>query len=131
MQEIEKSSPTRRFLKTRSSLREHGNVNLVLQEVGNAFQVQFVKKAVTTEVTTEVSPEARLVSAVEGDSSRQAIMDRLGLRNEEHFRKVYLLPALELGLIERTIPDKPRSSKQKYRLTDQGRKARRRMGDVR
>jgi len=35
-------------------------------------------------------------------------------------RKVYLLPALEAGLIEMSIPDKSRSSKQKYRLTSKG-----------
>ena len=28
---------------------------------------------------------------------------------DEHFRKAYLLPALQAGLIEMTIPDKPRS----------------------
>jgi hypothetical protein len=33
------------------------------------------------------------------------------------FRLVYLRPALDAGLIEMTQPDKPRSSKQKYRLT--------------
>jgi len=30
---------------------------------------------------------------------------------------------MKAGLIEMTIPDKPRSSKQKYRLTEKGRKA--------
>jgi DNA-binding PadR family transcriptional regulator len=46
----------------------------------------------------------------------------LGLKDDEHFRKSYLLPALEAGLIEMTIQDKPRSSKQKYRLTAKGRR---------
>jgi len=46
----------------------------------------------------------------------------LKLKDEEHFRKAYLLPALKEGLIEMTIPDKPRSSKQKYRITEKGRR---------
>jgi len=32
-----------------------------------------------------------------------------------------LNPLLEEGLVEMTIPDKPRSSRQRYRLTDKGR----------
>jgi ATP-dependent DNA helicase RecG len=32
-----------------------------------------------------------------------------------------LNPLIEAGLIEMTIPDKPRSNKQEYRLTQKGR----------
>ena len=75
----------------------------------------------TPEVAQEVTPEVRLLSALGREMPRQQLKEALGLKDDEHFRKAYLLPALEAGLIEMTIPDKPRSSKQKYRLTDKGR----------
>ena len=53
--------------------------------------------------------------------SRSEIQKRLGLTDEKHFREYYQQPAIALGLLEMTIPDKPRSSRQKYRLTDKGR----------
>lgn len=37
--------------------------------------------------------------------------------NEQHFREAYLLPSLRMGLIRMTVPDKPNSRLQKYRLT--------------
>lgn len=53
--------------------------------------------------------------------TRQAIQDALGLADREHFRKTYLAPALKLGVIEMTQPDKPNSRSQRYRLTAIGR----------
>ena len=41
--------------------------------------------------------------------------------NRTRFRDGVLNPLIEAVLIEMTIPDKPRSSKQKYRLTAAGR----------
>lgn len=58
-----------------------------------------------------------LLDVLKGEQSRDELMEKLSLRDREHFRKEYLHPALASGLIEMTIPDKPRSSKQKYRLT--------------
>ena len=37
------------------------------------------------------------------------------------FRNQILKPLIDTGWLEMTIPDKPTSSKQKYRLTDKGR----------
>ena len=85
------------------------------------FRAGEVTEEVAGEVTEEVAGEVvRLLQAMEGEMKRSEIQERLGLKHEEHFRKSYLLPALELGVIEMTIPDKPTSRLQKYRLTKKG-----------
>lgn len=49
------------------------------------------------------------------------LMARSGLKNRTRFRDQVVAPLLEAGLLEMTIPDKPRSSKQQYRITEVGR----------
>ena len=49
-------------------------------------------------------------------------MSIFGRTNRTKFRDQVLSPLIEDGLIKMTIPDKPRSSKQKYRLTAKGKK---------
>lgn len=68
-------------------------------------------------VTSEVR---RLIGACDGVMSRKALQDALGLKSDANFRTLYLVPALEAGLIEMTIPDKPKSSRQQYRLSAAG-----------
>ena len=41
-------------------------------------------------------------------------MEKLGLHAREGFRRNYLRPALDMGLIRMTIPDKPNSRNQRY-----------------
>ena len=49
------------------------------------------------------------------DLSATEIMERLGLSHRPTFRKNYLVPALEQGIIEMIIPEKPKSRNQRYR----------------
>jgi hypothetical protein len=44
----------------------------------------------------------------------------LSLKHRPTFKTNYLRPALERGWIEPTMPDKPNSRLQQYRLTAQG-----------
>ncbi len=46
--------------------------------------------------------------------SAQQLMDKLQLKSRASFRKNYLIPALEAGLIGMTEPDKPTSKNQRY-----------------
>ena len=71
---------------------------------------------VTVQVTEQV--EKLLEVMIDKEYSTREMMELLGLRHRQTFRDNYLLPALELGYIEMTIPDKPNSSKQKYRKVE-------------
>ena len=71
----------------------------------------------TQEVTRKVE---RLLKVFKGDMSRQNLQTALHLKDDEYFRSAYFRPAIRKGLIEMTISDKPRSSRQKYRLTTKG-----------
>jgi hypothetical protein len=53
---------------------------------------------------------------------RQELQGELGLSDRTSFRARYLEPALRGGLIEMTVPDKPNSRLQRYRLTELGRR---------
>ena len=94
---------------------------------GRTDQVEAHEAHVTPQVTPQgepqVTPEVRkMLSIMTGEMTRGEIQEKLGLRDEKHFRENYQQVGVKLSLIEMTIPDKPRSSKQKYRLTDTGKR---------
>ncbi len=88
------------------------------------FMLSMILDSVTTstpEVALEVTPEVRQLPVLIGEMTRLQLKEALRLKDDEHFRKAYLLPAVEAAFIEMTIPAKPRSNRQKCRLTDKGR----------
>jgi len=76
---------------------------------------------VADQVTVHVTDHVRFLSVVVGAMTREQLQEAVGLKHRGHFRRAYLLPALRAGLIEMTVPDKPRSRNQRYRLTSAGR----------
>ena len=83
--------------------------------------VQAKTGQVEAQVTPEVTPEVRrMLAVITGEMTRGEIQERLGLKDEKHFRENYQQVGVKLGLIEMTIPDKPNSRLQKYRLTPKG-----------
>jgi len=114
------------------ALGEWPQIELISEVSGNQFtarvqrpqaQGEGADEHVTPQVTGQVTGqvEVLLLAMGEGSWSRKALMEKLSLKGRDNFEKLYLAPALAQGLIERTIPDKPNSRLQQYRLTEKGR----------
>ncbi|GEP51950.1 hypothetical protein FNO01nite_26220 [Flavobacterium noncentrifugens] len=75
----------------------------------------------TGQVTGQADEEVkRVLLVMDGELRTSEIMGALDLKHREYFRDAYLLPAIAGGFIEMTVPDKPNSPNQKYRLTADG-----------
>ena len=93
-------------------------VEYMLQAILDALRETSRSDQVSDQVNDQVNDQVKKLIKVMDKKVLSAveIMERLGLVHKATFRKNYLNPALELNVIERTIPDKPKSSRQKYRL---------------
>ncbi|WP_440062105.1 RNA-binding domain-containing protein [Pseudomonas syringae] len=119
----------------RQACQDNGLAPPVWHSEGNSgvtltFFTPEVTPGVAPEVTPEVAPEVeKLIVLVNGDIKRSELQHQLKLTDAEHFRKRYLSPALEQGVIAMTIPEKPTSSNQRYRLTNLGKAVRKRLDE--
>ena len=104
----------------RRAIEEWPHIEFHDDQEGSLFTV-IVNRDLTMQSRAEVTGEvARLLGVFTSVHSRGELQSKMGLKHEDNFRKVYLIPALNSELIEMTIPEKPRSSKQRYRLTEKG-----------
>jgi len=87
---------------------------------------------VTAQVTAEVTAPACAEAASAGrqvaafcrePQPAKAIMAELGLKHWKTFQANHLAPLMAMDILERTIPDKPRSRMQQYRTTEAGKAA--------
>ena len=94
-------------------------IEFILQMIFDAIQSSSATDQVTVHDTVQATDHVqRLVSAMgQKEYSLTELMSLLGLSHRPTFQQNYLNPAIEAGLVERTIPDKPKSPKQRYRLS--------------
>lgn len=110
---------------------ENGNPVPEWQERSGSVVVSFYppKGAVSAappklppQATPQATPQVeKLLQYCNEPLSREELQQALKIQDRKYFRKTFLRPALEDGFIELTIPDKPNSPLQKYRLTEKGR----------
>ncbi|MCH7305261.1 Fic family protein [Acinetobacter sp. NIPH1876] len=97
-------------------------IEFILQMIFDAIQSSSTTDQVTVHDTDQATVQdcdhvQRLISVMEHrEYNLTELMSLLGLSHRPTFQQNYLNPAIEAELIERTIPDKPKSPKQRYRL---------------
>lgn len=81
-----------------------------------------VTPQVTPYHTPYDTPQVKTLLKVlgQGAMNRKELMEEIGLKDVKYFTQYYLQPALSADLVEMTIPDKPKSKNQSYRLTEKG-----------
>jgi len=98
----------------------HGNFVTTIRRAGLDAQRE-TEIETLFQATPEATPEViRLLRVIKGEMSRKEIQAALRLKDEKHFRQQYRQPAVAQGLLEMTMPAKPNSPLQKYRLTEKG-----------
>lgn len=120
--------------------REHGVEPPVFELQSHCVVVRFpVKVGPTPQVTPQVTPQdapqdvvpevqsplsskviAILAAAMEPRNLAELQL-AAGLKDRKNFRLKHLEPLVDIGWLQMTIPDKPRSSLQRYVLTGEGR----------
>ena len=111
----------------RDACLEHGVAEPLIQVSADWVTVTFPRPETartlheTPHDTPHVTPHVeRLIAVLQGEMSRAELMGALGLADRRHFARIYLQPSVDAGLIEMTVPDRPRSRMQRYRLTSRG-----------
>jgi ATP-dependent DNA helicase RecG len=111
-----------RMMKTQWQTLSHPEPGYTNDRSRKAFEfcLPLKTESKTGQVAGEVTGEVRrLLTCFRGEMTRRELQNALQLRGEENFRQKYLMPALAGGG-EMTVPDKPKSRLQKYRLTEKG-----------
>ena len=93
-------------------------LDVILSSTETAQASDYATAQADVHVHPKMSDQVQCLISVmkQEDYTLVELMQLLGLTHRATFQKNYLNPAIEASLIKRTIPDKPKSPKQKYRL---------------
>jgi REP element-mobilizing transposase RayT len=122
-QKFDKNQDWRKYLKRDNALK-----NIVEQQgfdfkenidTSNNLDMDCTKKGLSLNYA-EISPnQVKILKQCKAESSADELMKILKRTHKTRFKNDILNPLLEYGFFERTIPEKPKSPKQKYRLSKQ------------
>ncbi|MDH2997299.1 hypothetical protein A1D22_06390 [Pasteurellaceae bacterium LFhippo2] len=93
-----------------------------LESKGTSRQkIYLIPTSISSKLHSVSDPVKKLLKLLEkSDKGTNELMKELNISHRNYFKKQYLQPAISALLIEMTIPDKPSSRNQKYRITELG-----------
>lgn len=89
-------------------------IEFMLEQIDNILDEIITQFKYNTEMLSSYVSKMLDVMEYGIPYSANQIMEKLGLKSKETFRKNYMNPALEVGVVKMTIPDKPNSKNQRY-----------------
>ena len=96
-------------------------IRITLPKSGNiGTQLAPSRHPVGTQSVLEVENIDKLIIFCYNEPQLSDMLEFMGLKDRTKFRRKYIHPLLDTGILELTIPDKPKSQHQKYRLTAKG-----------
>lgn len=89
-------------------------IEFMLKQIDSILDEAIAQATKNEDALTEYVKRLLAVMEYDVPYTAAALMKRLHLKSKETLRKHYLNPAMELHLVEMTVPDKPRSRNQRY-----------------
>ena len=89
-------------------------IQFMLKQIDKILDDIIAQMAESDENITEYVKKLLDVMEYDTPYTLGALMEKLGLKSKETFRKNYMHPALSLNLVQMTLPDKPKSKNQRY-----------------
>ena len=89
-------------------------IMFMLRQIDNILDDISIQIAEASEHLSEYIKRLLEIMDYDIPYTSNALMEKLGLKSKEGFRRNYLHPAIEQNLIRMTIPDKPNSRNQRY-----------------
>lgn len=89
-------------------------IEFMLKQIDKILEEILLRADEQDEYITEYVKKLLNVMEYEVPYTSTVLMEKLGLKSKETFRKNYMNPAMELQLVQMTIPEKPKSRNQRY-----------------
>lgn len=89
-------------------------IEFMLKQIDKILEEILLRADEQDEHVTEYVKKLLNVMEYEVPYTSTVLMEKLGLKSKETFRKNYMNPAMELQLVQMTIPEKPKSRNQRY-----------------